>query len=281
MANVQLSLFEQLQRETPDLPDEALIRRLSERILAEAEAAPPVSVELLASLRGIVRVERHEQPWAGVLLPSLEGLVVRLRDSDSYERQRFTICHELSHTLFPGFSDSFQYRCNGKRTKLESRCDLVASELLLPRRFFQPDLLSAGFGLLAVEDLAARYEASIEATARRAVDLWPEPAALLVLRRRNKPSEEGREAECEPKLRLDYSHVNGNWPYLRRHKSVNGDSPLLRAFAGEDVREIGTVDELVSSGIGPVEIHARPYGKNRRVLALVRPIHPEQLNGGH
>jgi Zn-dependent peptidase ImmA (M78 family) len=271
MKNTQLSLFEQLSRVEPALSDEAIVRRLCEDLLDEADVKPPVNVKLLASLRGIARVEERLQPWDGVLAREKGQFVVGVRASDGIERQRFTVLHEAGHTLLPGFAQSRQYRCDGPRSRDEQLCDIAAAELLLPKRFFIPDLLEAGLGLAGVEELASLYEASIEATALRTVDLGPGPGMLLVFRVAHKPSEEGREEECEPKLRLSWAHGHGGWPYMPKHKSADDGSPFMRAYEGEVVDEVGTLGTLATADGRRVMISARRYGRNGRVLALVRP----------
>lgn len=271
MKNLQLSLFEQLSRVEPALSDEGIVRRLCDDLLNQADVKPPVNVKLVASMRGIARVEERLQPWDGVLAWEHGQLVVGVRASDGIERQRFTVLHEAGHTLLPGFAESRRYRCEGPRSRDEQLCDIAAAELLLPRRFFIPDLLDADPGLDGVEELASLYEASIEATALRAVDLGAGPAMLLVFRVAHKPSEDGREAECEPKLRLSWAHGQGGWPYMRKHKSADDGSPFMRAHDGEVVDELGTLDDLASAHRGRVMISARRYGNDGRVLALVRP----------
>jgi hypothetical protein len=228
-------------------------------------------VKLLASLRGISRVEEREQPWAGVLTPQGDQFVVGVRASDGIERQRFTILHEAGHTLLPGFAESRQYRCDGPKTREEQLCDIAASELLLPRRYFRDDLRAARPGLTGVEDLASEYEASIEATALRATDLSDVPTALIVMRMAHKPAERGQEDSCEPRLRVAWSHAQGTWPYIPRHKSADDESPFFRAYNGEVVDEVGVLGDLTSAGCDPVHISARRYGNDGRVLALVRP----------
>jgi len=262
-----MSSFDCVQRERRELGDEEIIRSLCEEVLAEAEAEPPVPVERIASLRGISRIARVSQPWAGMLYAEDRALKIALRLSDSYERQRFTVCHETGHTLFAGFREAVRYRCNGEQTLLERRCDIAATELLLPRRYFALDLEEVGFGLEQTEELARRYEASIEATGRRIVNLSSSPAALLVFSQRHKPTEAGKEHLADPKLRLDYCHARGRWPFLRLHKSVPDQSPFGRAFAGELTHEHGGLGDLTDETLD-AEIHARRYGP--RVLALIR-----------
>jgi hypothetical protein len=266
----QLSLFEHAKAELPRLSDEQVVTRLCEELLEQAEARPPIPVEMIASLRGIVAIEEAPQPWAGMIVRRGNNFAVTLRSGDGNRRQRFTICHEAGHTLFPGFADGVEHRCNGQRTRTEVLCDVAASELLLPRRDFVPDLLNSTFDLNGVEDLAGEYEASLEATALRTVNLWPEPAMLLVFSQRHKPSEEGREHLCAPKLRVDYAYTQGSWPFVPRHKSVDDDSPIADALRGHAVDIVGTLGSVSANLTQPVEIHARSYGKDRRVLALIR-----------
>jgi hypothetical protein len=275
MENRQLSLFEQEQRARPRAGDVEIMRTLCERLLDAAEERPPVDVLLLASMRGIVRVEQCEQPFAGMIAHDGAGLVVHVRTMDGWERKRFTILHEAAHTFLPGFAEAPQFRCEppGPKTRIEKLCDIAASQLLLPRRYFERDLAGAAFGLDGVEELAERYQASVEATALRTVDLWPEPAMLLVFRVAHKPSERGREQECEPKLRLAYAHKDHTWPFMRRGKSVEPESPFSRAYGGEFVDEVVELGPLTGRDVGPLEISARRYGYGR-VLALVRRAAP-------
>lgn len=267
----QLPLFEQLSRVEPGLSDEDVVRQLCEGLLDEADVTPPVNVKMLASLRGIARVEERSQPWDGVLAREKGHFVVGVRASDGLERQRFTVLHEAGHTLLPGFAEARQYRCEGPKTREEQLCDIAAAELLLPRRFFAADLLEADPGLAGVEDLAAAYEASLEATALRAVDLASTRAMLIVLRVGHKPSERDRKDECEPKLRLSWAHAQGGWPYMPKHKSADDGSPFMRAYEGEVIDEVGTLEALGATGGERVMISARRYGNDGRVLALVRP----------
>jgi len=266
----QLSLFEETRKAEPALSDEEIMRVLCEELLEEGEvAAPPTPLEMLASLRGINEIEAVDQPFAGVLAPHEGGLAVRVRRADGRTRQRFTIGHETGHTLLPGFRQARQYRCNGEQTWLERMCDIAGAELLLPRRFFVPLMAAGDFNLDAVEEMAGVFRASIEASARRAVALHPEPAMLLVLSDRHKPSEAGHEDELPTRLRLDYSVRQGEWPFVFPHKSAS-EAGLGRALQGEILDEQGSIDELCADAIGAVRISAKRYGRDGRVLALVR-----------
>lgn len=265
----QLSLFEQLRHSAPRLSDELVMRRLCQEMLEEAEVSePPVPVRMLASLRGIASIEEVEQPFAGMLQPGDSGFEVRVRRRDGRRRQRFTICHEAGHTLLPGFRQARQFRCNGERSWLERMCDVAGAELLLPCDLLRPLLPEKGLDLKVVEKLADAFEASVEATSRRAVSLSRGSTMMLVLSERHKPSEAGREDELPAKLRVDYRIANGNWPFVPQHKSADEDG-LARALQGEIIDEVANIDELCAEPLGEVRISAKRYGANGRVLALV------------
>jgi hypothetical protein len=266
----QLSLLEQQKLHDPRLSDRDAVRAICERLLASVDARPPVNVGLIASLRGIVRIEPRPQAFAGMLVHGQLGMVAHVRASDSPVRVRFTVLHEAGHTLLPGYAEAPQFRCKRPQTWEEQLCDLAAAELLMPRRFFVADLAAEGFGVTATENLSAHYQASIEATAIRAVDLWPDDALLLVLKQSHKPAESGKECDVPAKLRLAWSHAKGDWPHLRRYKSVDDDSPFARAFSGEVIDENGDLDGLASDDAGRVRISAKRFGCDGRVVALVR-----------
>ncbi len=145
----QLSLLELSRLEDPAASDEDHVAAVAQRIIEEAGVAPPIRVEVVASFQGIARVEVRPQPWAGCLIPLRDELVIRVRDSDSLRRQRFSGFHEVTHTFLPGFRLAPQFRCDPgaltKRTREELLCDIGASELLFPRRFFDRDLAQSSF----------------------------------------------------------------------------------------------------------------------------------------
>jgi hypothetical protein len=139
----------------------------------------------------------------------------------------------------------------------------------MPAERFQRDLTAVDFGLDAVEHLAESYDTSIEATAIRTVEYWPEPAALLVFKVQVKPSERGMTG-AEPKLRLAWSATSGTWPYLLRHKSVGESSPFQAALLGESITTRSSLGGLASEEV-EVDLEARAYGTGR-VVALARRV---------
>jgi hypothetical protein len=269
MRTRQLSLFEQYRYGDPSLSDEQVVEAIACQILEDADAEPPVDVNVLASVCGIATIEHRLFGPAGMLFRRDGGLVASIRAADGLERGRFSVLHEGGHTFLVDFLRGIALRCDGPSTREEQLCDLAAAEMLLPREFFVPDLLQAGMSLQGVEHLAERYVASNQATALRLVALTHRRVAVLAFKERHKPTERGRESSCAPKLRLQWSASKGSWPYLRRHKSVELQSPIGRAWLGEYVSEPATIDEVLGHRVGPLQLDARRYGDT--VLALVRP----------
>jgi hypothetical protein len=277
----QLSLLEQQRLTRPGATDADHLIVWADDVVTELDLEPPIDPALVASYLGIPRVETVDLDVAGCLVRDDAALTIKVRRSDARPRRRFTICHECSHTFFPGFRREPQYRCDPghlvtpTNRPLEQLCDLGASELLLPRQHFAQDLADMAFGLQGVIELANRYEASLEATARRAVMLATRPTMLVVLEEINKPRDS---IGAPPRLRVRWSCASGAFPFVRRYKSVAAHSPFGRALHGEIVNEITDIDEICTERLQDARISARlcPYGPNRRrrVLALIRPSTP-------
>ncbi len=124
-----------------------------------------------------------------------------------------------------------------------------------------------------MQELAGGYEASLEATARRYIAALRQPAALLILGIRQKPTQYGSEAR--PQLRVQSTLTNGDWPFIPRYKSASEHGPFGRALMGEVVHEMTSIADIVRSS-EQVEVNARLYpfwaeGElQQRVIALLR-----------
>jgi len=102
--------------------------------------------------------------------------------SDSPERQRFTVCHEIAHIVLKlpsehGMSPWWSY---AKRPLAEVLCDVFAAELLLPYDLFQPQAEKASISLVAIDDLAERFQASVTATGSRYAAVVSTPLAFVL-----------------------------------------------------------------------------------------------------
>lgn len=277
-----LSLLEMERLRCPDASDEECVRAVAANLVDELGISePPVDVAMVASMLDVAEVQLDwELDVAGCLVCNGSTAEIRVRGTDPTVRQRFTVCHECAHIFFPGYQLVPRYRCDPGDTRideirLERLCDVGASELLLPRRLFEPAAQDAGFGLDGLESLAHAFNSSLPATGRRLLDSVDVPAALLSF----EPGHSARDLKigAPPKLRLQYAITTGDWPFFRQNKSVEVNSAFDRAQEGEIVRqERSTITGLCAADI-EVVVDARlfPYtkagaGQVPRVLALVR-----------
>jgi IrrE N-terminal-like domain len=233
---------------------------------------------MVLSFLGVHRVVRAPMPWSGYLFDDHGDLTVKVRETDSRPRQRFSMLHEGGHTFLPGFDRVPQFRCDpGPGTSIPQRSvealsDIAASELLFPRRRFRHEL-TARPTLDMVEALADRYQASITATAVHVVSLCPVDARLVVLSLSTKPSQ--RELpDADPVLRVQWSVGCGEWPFIPRYKSAQPTGLLMRAFCGEPVDqfstlgELCTLDERLFLSARSYTYHTADDGPKTQVLAI-------------
>jgi uncharacterized protein DUF955 len=233
-----------------------IIRARARTLVARARQCgwdgPPYDPRVLASSLGIKIHARVLAPGHEACIFPGPGQQLELvfDKTRPITRQNFSISHEIAHTLFP---DSYEMVRNRYRARdqfdpdreLEHLCDLGAAELLLPEDVFRVDLDLLGFGLLAVDPLRKRYEASREAVIRRMIQFATNVSAAVFLEHRLKPSEVAAQRqlslvssdeEPQPKLRIAYSVPSQNFDvFLPPHKSVPADSCAYRALASREV----------------------------------------------
>jgi hypothetical protein len=167
------------------------IRRKARALIDEVRTTlgwegPPFDPKDLASYRGYTVKSAREGFGPGQDACVTPGLIV-LNLAKPPRRRRYSVAHEVVHTLFPDYEAEVRragalWRRDGDTDELEYLCQIGAAELLLPEFSFQPQLQSLGLSLETALRLAAEYDASTEATVRRCVDLWGEAAAAIFFR---------------------------------------------------------------------------------------------------
>ncbi|MFH1497432.1 MAG: ImmA/IrrE family metallo-endopeptidase [Verrucomicrobiota bacterium] len=160
-----------------------IIRELARAKVAHAKnnrwSGPPFCAKEFASILGIRCKEvSHDIGGDGRILVQRNGKpLIEFAADRMLERQRFTIFHECAHTLFPDYGEYslIQHHAPEKPNsdpdkEFEFLCDVAAAEMLFPQEDFERDLLQLPpAGLQSVHTLRVRYEASIDATAYRAL----------------------------------------------------------------------------------------------------------------
>ena len=111
--------------------------------------------------------------------------IITVNATETEERQRFTICHEIAHILLnlPSSHDEVPSWSYAKRHPNEIACDTFAAELLMP---YQQWLSAAPKGepsLELVQHMASLFGTSFPAAASRFASLCEIPCAFVTMER--------------------------------------------------------------------------------------------------
>lgn len=170
----------------------AAMRRRARSLVADALSlgweGPPFNVTELASLRGLkvglssgLRADQDACVMPGQILVNARKHRVR---------QRYSIAHEVAHTLFPDYEDEVRrvgrlWRREGDDSAFERLCQAGGAELLMPLDAFNAAAEQRGRTLAGVLALAEDFDASLEAAVRRTVQTATEAMAAVFLRPRD------------------------------------------------------------------------------------------------
>jgi hypothetical protein len=144
---------------------EEAVRIVADRLL-DGLSCPPTDLEGVAARLAVVSFQAEDLPISGELRRDREGLKIFYSSYMSRERRRFTIAHELGHAIF----ESTGPNCPRIGAELERLCDMLATELLMPKELF---LNSVGpeVTLSRIFELARTFGTSLSATAIRCSEL--------------------------------------------------------------------------------------------------------------
>lgn len=231
-------------------PEEA-IRQLADALLGNAGVAePPVNVELLASMRGVRRVEIVDMAEAGRLVPEGAGYTVHVNERHIETRRRFTVAHEVGHTFFNEAGRTSRRVIDstvgafqpGKEE--EYLCDTAAARILLHPGWLDPLARAREPSLDGLIEVADACQASLEATAIQLAQLGLWRCSFVFwepgLRKAEQvPAEQpplaGWVGTAGPVEKLRARRIYGppGVPFLPRNKSVAPESRIWRACADE------------------------------------------------
>lgn len=268
---------------------------------------PPFNMKAIASMRGLHWSDDDPRFSAdSEIAPESNGRVVlRINKNRPVSRQRFSIGHEIGHTLFPDYHLAVRCRKSVDRNwadpgdMLETLCDVAASECLFPSPWFS-DLSGALVPSAAtLAGLADDCQASRDATIRRYVEISTIPLAAVFFSWKLKPTEarqvkrDQRQTPLfadlmpvapQPMLRIDYAIINDQFAsqcadHLPKDKSVPSDGPIFLASStqslqdGECELDLGTVEGRFHVSVLPIftsEDQVGPQG-GCSVVALLQP----------
>jgi O-acetyl-ADP-ribose deacetylase (regulator of RNase III) len=182
----------------------ALIAKKAKDLVLEAVqagwAGPPFDPFGLAKHLGILTVAKEEVLDARVVVDGSQTQI-EFNPNQSIRRIRFSIAHEIAHTLFP---DCLEIARNRGRTtyvssddwQLEMLCDVAAAEILMPAgQNLDPSSPVTAESMLRLQ---SEFEVSMEALALRLASLSRDPFTVVVATRAS-------DDERSPVYRVDYA----------------------------------------------------------------------------
>ena len=143
----------------------------------------PADLERLGCFWGVYQVIERDLDVPGMVRRLSDGRsVVFLKKDDVSGRKRFSWAHELGHILMADH-ESPEIGCQkfGRFNRsLERSCNIIATEILMPRHHFVAEAHRLGWSLRSAQPLAATFQVTTQAAARRLVELMDEPALFSV-----------------------------------------------------------------------------------------------------
>jgi Zn-dependent peptidase ImmA (M78 family) len=127
---------------------------------------PPTSLEELQTKLRVAGPDIDDIPFAGELRHEGNSFRIILSKHLAPSRRRFTTAHELAHAIL----ETTGPRCPRYGSELERLCDMLATELLMPKAVFETSL-GATLTMGKIRELAALFDTSLTSTAIRAAEL--------------------------------------------------------------------------------------------------------------
>jgi len=174
------------------------------RAIQEGWEGPPFDPFKLASLLKILTIPKDEVLDARILPTASQRLLIEFNPSRPSGRTRFSIAHEIAHSLFPDCIESARNRSRKAEIKqddwqLELLCDIAASEFLMPTG---GDIDSATpVNIDNLLRLQRQFDVSTEAIATRLTKITSEPCTMIAVARVS-------DADNPSAYRLDYSRLS-------------------------------------------------------------------------
>jgi Zn-dependent peptidase ImmA (M78 family) len=226
----------------PD-PISAIIMRARGMVLNAMErgwGGPPYNPFALAEMLGIKLLPTENVLDARTHSDSSGRFTIEFNPQRPAARTRYSIAHELGHTLFPDCASATRNRATHQEMKdddwqLESLCNIAAAEILIPFGTLHEELsIRPSIGL--VLDLRRKYLVSCEAIVNRLIKLSAYPCVAFLARLNSVKSRYFVEYRiASPALRDEFAIHRG---YVLPHSSKASECIAIGTRGHEDARWI-------------------------------------------
>jgi len=144
---------------------------------------PPFDPIQLASLLKIKVMPRADIPEARTIPLAKGRFRIEYNPNRPQARTRFSIAHEIAHTLLPGASAQMQHRAPytdlpPAQRRLEVLCNIIAAEILMPLLSLGPDA-ARDVSIDSLLQMQERFAVSLESIALRVVQLTGVPCFMF------------------------------------------------------------------------------------------------------
>ena len=167
-------------------PVEAITDRALEIVthaLDKGWTGPPFDPLALADLLDIKAVGSHDVPDARTVPGEQGEPIIEYNPTRPRGRMRYSLAHEIAHTLFDDWSDRVRNRAQHQHKgsdewQLEALCNIAAAEFVMPLGSFR-ELATAELSIDTVIRGQKRFDVSMEAILIRTVHLWHDACAMF------------------------------------------------------------------------------------------------------
>jgi O-acetyl-ADP-ribose deacetylase (regulator of RNase III) len=213
-------------------PVETILSRTQSLVLEAIEKGwngPPFDPFALADILKIETAARGDIDDARIVPGAGKKFLIEFNPTRPRARIRFSIAHEIIHTLFPDCAEHIRNRARRSQVptdewQLEMLCNLGAAELLMPIGSF-PQLRNATLDIDSVLRLRKEYDVSVETVLLRATRLTAQPCLVFAASR---PERE----RSRDKYRFDYVMPSSTWPgALPRGHKLSDQSVIAQCTA--------------------------------------------------
>lgn len=222
-----------------------------------------IRVRDIAFALGATVIEQKISRAAASIVMVGNHATIRISPTDSPERKRFSIAHELGHFIM-NHVESIQRFCsdedmmNWYQSSQETQANFFASELILPKKLVERRCDVAEVNFEPIIQIAKHFRSSLTATAIKFVRLCPEQCALVF--------------SSKGKIQWFYKSPDW-WPFIRRDKKLDKRTLAYDFFISKpmDKEPVGIDADawIESNGINEIVEHSIGSPRHGFVLSIL------------
>jgi hypothetical protein len=239
--------------------------RLASATIEEFGICSPehVRVRDMAFAKGAMVIEQKLTRAVASIVKAGSRAIIRIPPTDTMERKRFSIAHELGHLLM-GHIVSIKKVCSDAdmmdwyQSSQETQANFFAGELILPTKLVSSRCDIGNISFEPIKQIAKDFRASLTATAIKFVRLCPEKCAIVY-------SDQG-------KVIWFYKSPDW-WPFIHKGGKLDKRTLAHDFFKGEpmepDPIEVDADAWFESRGLDEVVEHSIASSRYGFVLSLL------------